>query len=141
MSRSGYSDDYDDDGKMGLYRGAVERAIRGKRGQRLLREMGTALDTMAVKELAANVIVEEGQVCALGSVAVARGMKLDNLDIEDPDDVAKAFGIARALAAEIAYENDEGAYRSETPAERWKRMREWVNDQLLPDELTPAKSA
>ena len=36
MSRSGYSDDCE---TMGLWRGAVERAIYGKRGQTFLREM------------------------------------------------------------------------------------------------------
>lgn len=41
MSRSGYSDDCEN---IGLWRGAVERAIRGVWGQALLLEMAAALD-------------------------------------------------------------------------------------------------
>ena len=37
MSRSGYTDDLDAK-RYGLYRGRVASAIRGKRGQRLLRD-------------------------------------------------------------------------------------------------------
>jgi hypothetical protein len=52
------------------------------------------------------------------------------LDMYDGDDVGKAFGISRSLACEIAYENDEARSR-ETPAERWTRMRAWVDKNLL----------
>jgi hypothetical protein len=134
VSRSGYTEDCN---HLELYRGAVLRAIRGKRGQRLLLEMGRALDAMPVKELVAETIVAEGQVCALGSVAVARGMDVAELDVHDGEAVGKAFGIAESLAREIAYENDEGSYRCETPAERWKRMRAWGNAHLLPVDPPP----
>ena len=134
MSRSGYTDDYDDgDYPIALYRNAVNRAITGKRGQAFLREMTAALDAMPVKELVADVIVKDSQhVCAIGSVALARGMNVEALDEYDGDDVGKAFGIARSLACEIAYENDEGGptRTAETPAERWTRMRAWVDGHL-----------
>ena len=41
MSRSGYGDDYGDDDPLaiGRWRGAVNSAIRGKRGQQTLREI------------------------------------------------------------------------------------------------------
>jgi hypothetical protein len=129
MSRSGYSEDCEN---LNLYRGSVERAIKGKRGQSFLREMAAALDAMPVKELIADdVVSDDGRVCAIGSVALARGTDISRLDIHDGDQVAARFGIARSLACEIEYENDEyGA--PETPAERWTRMRQWVADQLLP---------
>lgn len=129
MSRSGYSDG---DGCMplGLYRNAVDRAIGGKRGQAFLREMAAALDAMPVKELIANEIVrDDAHVCAIGSVALARQMDVRNLDTWDQAGIARRFGIATALAAEIAYENDDG-YQKETPAQRWTRMRAWVAEQL-----------
>ena len=58
--------------------------------------------------------------------------------------MADHFGIARALAAEIVYLNDERFGRSEiyrdidgilvrrdlTPEVRWQRMREWVDEQI-----------
>lgn len=132
MSRSGYSDECEN---LGLYRAAVERAIHGKRGQAFLREMAAALDAMPVKELIAHDIVDpDGQACAIGAVALARRMDVEGLDPYDQGDVAKRFGIARSMAAEIAYENDEcGPFfglEKETPAARWKRMRKWVEEQL-----------
>lgn len=139
MSRSGYVDDYDDAGALNLYRGTVARAIRGQRGQAFLREMAAALDAMPVKELITEEIVDEGgRACAIGSVALSRKLNVSNIDESEPDQVAQAFGIARAMAAEIAYENDEcgdrfvdGKRRDETPAERWQRMRKWVDEHLL----------
>ncbi|MFI5299221.1 MAG: hypothetical protein ACHREM_14080 [Polyangiales bacterium] len=106
--------------------------MNGKRGQGLLREMAAALDAMPVKELIAHDLVSNGgKVCALGAVAVARKLDVSELDESEPDDVASAFGIARSLACEIAYENDEAGSHKETPSERWKRMREWVRASLI----------
>lgn len=129
MSRSGYSEDCEN---LGLWRGAVERAIRGKRGQSFLREMAAALDAMPVKELIAGEVVRDSEhVCAIGSVAVARKLDVSTLEPTDREEVAATFGIARALAQEIAYENDEGVWHDETPAERWTRMRAWVAAALV----------
>jgi hypothetical protein len=131
MSRSGYSEDCEN---LGLWRGAVDRAIRGKRGQAFLREMAAALDAMPVKELVADEVVRDNEhVCALGSVALARGMDVSSLDIDNGESVGGAFGIARALAQEIAFENDDdfGTRTKETPAQRWRRMRAWVSGQIF----------
>lgn len=76
----------------------------------------------------------------------------------DPDDrfqVAKHFGIAPALAAEIVYFNDERGHTwgdqdipgvgrrwsriPETPEARWTRMRAWVAEQII--ESPPAEDA
>lgn len=134
MSRSGYSGDGDDCDNPGLWRGAVERAIRGKRGQAFLQEMAAALDGMPVKKLVAGEIVRDSEhVCAIGSVAVARKTDLPEMDIYDADKVARAFGIAPAMVCEIAFENDENGPwdKEETSAARWVRMRAWVSDQLI----------
>ena len=53
MSRSGYCDDLDPL-DLGRWRAQVASAIRGKRGQKLLKELLTALDSMPKKELIAN---------------------------------------------------------------------------------------
>ena len=51
--------------------------------------MATALDAMPVKELIAHdIVTDSGQVCALGSVAVARKLDVSNIDESEPDDVA-----------------------------------------------------
>jgi hypothetical protein len=95
--------------------------------------MASALDAMPVKQLIAGEVVRDSKhVCAIGSVAVARNMNVEGLDIYDRDEVSRAFGVAPALAAEIAFLNDDDfGYRTETPEARWKRMREWVNRNLL----------
>jgi hypothetical protein len=67
MSRSGYSDDYDDTGLLGLYRANVTRSILGKRGQAFLREMAESLDAMPVKKLVYGEVVRDSEhVCAMG---------------------------------------------------------------------------
>lgn len=124
MSRSGYSEDCEN---LWLWRGAVERAIHGKRGQAFLREMAAALDAMPEKVLISGELInEDGECCAIGAVCKARGIEVAGLDYEDSDTVAQTIGVARAMAAEIAYENDEQGGSSETPAQRWQRIRQWV---------------
>lgn len=108
MSRSGYSDDCDDEWALIRWRGAVASAIRGKRGQAMLREMVLALDALPEKRLAAGELVTEGgDCCALGAVGLSRGLDMAPIDPHDLDSVAEAFNLTNALVAEIAYHNDE----------------------------------
>jgi predicted RecB family endonuclease len=62
---------------------------------------------------------------------------VSKIDPHDPEAVAQAVGIAKQLAAEIEFENDERGERwenvegkwqriTESPAERWIRMRKWL---------------
>lgn len=134
MSRSNYSEDGDDgDYPLALWRGAVISATRGKRGQTLLKEMLAAFDAMPVKRLIADALIDEnGEPCAMGCVGRARGIDMSKIDPENPDQVAKAFGIAPALAREIAYENDDD-YRI-TPEVRFERVRKWVASQIIAHE-------
>lgn len=147
MSRHGYSDDYDDDPwALIRWRGQVASAMRGKRGQRLLRDMVAALDAMPVKRLVTLDLERDGEVCALGAVARARGVEVgpvqESIDADD-DDVAEAtaalFDVAVPLVREVTYENDEGR-RYETDEERWRHMRDWAARQIIvsPDELVDA---
>ena len=148
MSRSGYSEDLDQ-WELIKWRGQVASALRGKRGQAFLVEMLAALDAMPEKRLIAHDLVNEGEVCAIGSVAVARGIDVSNLDPDEPEQIAAAFGIAHQMAQEIVYMNDEcsgnhrdqitvdGAgqrfqWRDDTPEERFQRMRQWVAEQIKP---------
>lgn len=96
----------------------------------------------------------DGSVCALGAVGQARGIAMTHLDPDEPGQVAAAFGITETMAREIVYANDEMScgrneelygpwhhsdrrygtrylYFPETPAERWTRMRKWVEDQII----------
>ena len=138
MSRSGYTDDGEN---LELYRASVYRATQGKRGQRMLRDLGAALDAMPIKRLVAGSFRRnDGEVCTLGALGAARGVDMTKLgeyaeqalvDEYGTENVtreaAKMFDVARSLAAEVMYENDEGRYgREETPEERFTRMRAWV---------------
>ncbi len=170
MSRSGYTDDYGDDDpwRMIMYRGAVNSAIKGKRGQQLLRELLVALDAMPEKWLTKNELEDEGEFCALGVLGRARGIPLKAIDPEDAEAVAETFNIATALAREIVYENDEvvdedryvdfeiaGPVRPAYPdwgshrrtridpvknvgAIRWAHMRAWVASHIT--EPAPANN-
>lgn len=162
MSRSGYSDDYDEDGTGGLWRGAVTRSIKGKRGQAFLRELAAALDAMPIKRLTTGELESDGEFCALGVVGHARSKNLGKIDTEDWAQLSREFGIAEAMAREIMYHNDEGTndykwidvticgpvrpYRPEwgkhtrsisvpdtsASERRWADMRKWVESQIAP---------
>jgi hypothetical protein len=138
MSRSGYSDDCEN---VAMWRGQVASAIRGKRGQTMLRDLVAALDAMPVKALVAgDLVTDDGCVCALGALGQKRGVNLDSLDTYDYDELGKAFDIAHQLAQEVMYENDEGGgWRGrETPEERWARVRNWAAKQIR---VTPEEAA
>lgn len=166
MSRSGYSDDYGDDYgdddplALGRYRAQVNSAIRGKRGQALLRELLAALDAMPEKRLVAGELEEDGEFCALGVVGQARGLNLAAIDTYDAESLAPQFNIAEQLAREIMWVNDDfvsntkwieveicGPVRPCYPDwgrhtqsisvpnehagfERWQQVREWVEKHI-----------
>ena len=142
MSRSGYSDsdDYGDLWATIRWRGAVKSALRGKSGQKFLRELIAALDALPVPALAAGSLqTADGEFCALGAVGRARKLDMawaaereeDGDDLSE--DVACEFSIARAMAAEIMHLNDEGGAYDETPRRRWERMRTWALRHLASD--------
>lgn len=132
MSRSGYIDDYGCDNQWDLirWRGAVNSAIKGRRGQAFLKELLIALDNLPVKRLISSALITTDgttlEACALGVVGLTRGLEMVSIDVEDRTSVAEAFGIAEAMAAEIMFENDEAAIRNETPEQRYERVRKWV---------------
>lgn len=130
MSRSNYSDECDGWALI-RWRGAVNKAIKGARGQQLLKEMLAALDAMPVKRLITNDLIQPtGEVCALGCLGKARGVNMDDIDPEDPESVATLFGVAPALVQEIAYMNDDYYRWITTPEKRWELIRGWVAKQI-----------
>ena len=131
MSRSGYTDDLDAK-RYGLYRGRVASAIRGKRGQRLLRCLAEAMDAMPRKELiAGEFVTEDGESCALGSLALYAGIPdADDIDSEDHELLSEIFDVPRCLIREIENENDECSCYPTDVMERWDRMRDWVSSKI-----------
>ena len=150
MSRSGYSDDIEDNWRLIMWRGRVASSIRGKRGQAMLRELLAALDAMPDKRLYPNNFATvEGEFCTLGVLGAARGVKMDDLgDAEDGCDerlVAERFGVAAPLVQEIMWMNDEfvddykfvdveicGPVRPHYPDYGWHRKRIHMHDDTAP---------
>lgn len=149
MSRHGYTDDAEN---FAMWRGRVASAIRGKRGQKMLRELRDALDAMPEKRLVARQLqTAAGECCTLGCLARSKGVDLSEV-IDADDDVLHEFGaeladrldVAECLIQEIEYWNDECGERAvttgpgawhwvhETPEERWTRMRAWVEKHIKP---------
>lgn len=160
MSRSGLSEDCDEQWMYALYRGRVASATRGKRGQRFYRELLAALDAMPVKELHRKVFDEQdGRVCALGALAQVKGIDVTKFDPEDSEAaevLAAKFDVADCLTREVIWHNDEFehvraiplyggqkqpdwawghgateyAYVEDPPDVRWQNMRDWVAKQI-----------
>ena len=133
MSRSGYVDDICDDIlAYGRYRGRLASAIRGKRGQKFLKELAAAMDAMPEKVLISGELInEDGDCCAIGVVCKSRGLSVDGVDPEDYDQVADLVDISSELVREIEYENDEDCWGlSESSRERWIYMRKWVQRHI-----------
>lgn len=129
MSRSGYSEDCD---YLDLWRRAVENSINGKRGQAFLLELIDSMEKIPSKRLIKTDLLRDGEVCALGAVGVARGIRLEGLDDEDPELIGRVFGIATCLVQEIVYENDE-CDGNESPEQRWTRIHSWAKENLKPE--------
>ena len=116
MSRSGYSDECEN---LAMWRGTVASATRGKRGQAFFRALVEALDAMPQKRLIANKFqTANGDVCAIGALGRHQNVRMDDLDPEDGDRVGERFNIARPLALEVVYMNDEAAWYVESPESR-----------------------
>lgn len=138
MSRHGYTDDYDDNWALIRWRGAVTSALRGKRGQKMLRDLATALDAMPEKKLTHGALqTADGSYCALGALARYRGLDVSRYQDWDPDDLqyavdelAEIFDVAQCLVREVTYENDD-TYLRDNGEQRWRWMRRWVDQHLV----------
>lgn len=131
MSRSNYSDQADDHWRGVMYRGAVVSAIKGARGQALLKDLITALDALPERKLITDALEADGCFCALGAVANLRGVDFSKLNQHySARHVSKPLNIANALAAEVMHMNDEAGVYDETPEYRWIRMRHWAQERI-----------
>lgn len=142
MSRSGYIDGGDlNDWEMIKWRGQVASAMRGKRGQKFLTDLLAALETLPDKRLIRHELKDEtGEVCAIGALGLARKIDMEKIDPEEPVQVAASFDIATQLAQEVVYMNDE-YYDTDTPEQRYEKMKAWVAKQIRPANVQPTEAA
>ena len=162
MSRSGYSE-YDggdayDDLRAAGWAANVRRCMRGRAGQAFLWELYQSLEALPSKRLIQHSLEARGEYCALGAVALSRGIEIpaelratdDEADDWDDEGTYEVMGkllrVKELLAREIMWQNDDcddvhdvegpaqawcsGPSRYDSPEERWQRMREWVVSKL-----------
>jgi hypothetical protein len=137
MSRL-YQDDYGDAEPWmeGQQAGALRSAIRGQRGQRLLRDLVAGLDALPTPELSAGALEHEatGCCCAFGAVRRYRGAAAVPLWFHpmeedlDPPHFAEPFDVALALAWEVVEANEGWSDSNKEAArrQRWERVRAWA---------------
>ena len=129
MSRCGYSDDLDQR-DLAMWRGHVASAIRGKRGQELLRDMRLALDAMPEKRLIRDELEEDGEVCALGAVGRYRKLDLTEVDGHDHERLGSLLNVAPCLVQEVEFINDEWGLHNSSPEQVWQSVSGWVDKML-----------
>ncbi len=120
----------------GQQAGALKSAIRGQRGQRLLRDLVAALDALDAPELSAGALEDEttGCCCAFGAVRRYRGAAAVPLCFHpteeelDPSHFAEPFDVAPALAWQVVEVNEGWSDSNKQAArrQRWGRVRAWA---------------
>ena len=136
MSRCGYIDDIDQRG-LAMWRGRVASAIRGKRGQAMLRKLRDAMDAIPDKWLTRCVLMEkDGTPCALGLALRSAGIadtELIGMEGDDHEWIAERLNVASCLVQELEYLNDDFMWVEESDEARWRRMRKLVDDLIRGD--------
>ena len=120
---------------------ALQSAIRGRRGQQLLRDLVAGLDALPEPELAAGALEdpETGCVCALGAVRLQRGPEAVPLPCDPTDsdidwrELAKPFDISQTLANEVVTQNDYNTVGNDKQSRiyRWLSVRAWAVGHLI----------
>lgn len=150
MSRFG--DDGDGDYPSHWWQIDLERALTSGRGQRFLREIEAALLAMPEHKLIEGALVtydeeeQYGTVCAVGAFAAYRAMqggqtwsqalaaiaeKWGNGEQDDhwnTQTLGRSLGLARTVAYELAFQNDEQAWV--TDEARWEGVLVWVRSKI-----------
>ena len=154
--RISYSDDEERPGQFALWDANCRRSLKGKAGQRELRELEVALLALPEKRLIHGSLVDDdGDVCAIACYAKHKGIDLSKFDPEDEShEVGIAAGMPRLVAWKVVAFNDlhcddvwevadgpvqrgYGHYkggiphiRPMTPEERYEKVLAWVRGQL-----------
>lgn len=146
--------DYDDyDGEdwplvYGRWEAALKSTLNGRPGLAGLRKLEAALVALPSKRLIRSAIVQDGEVCALGALALQEfgehgsadpladlsqnyGYLVDEGPSETEEtsvEIGQRHGMSRTLAVHIAQTNDEGFETD--PTQRYERMlatvRQWI---------------
>jgi hypothetical protein len=157
MSRFGSDDFYEEFPNQSLlWWHNAETHLAGAKGQKVLRELRDAMLAMPERKLIRGRLADEqGHVCAVGALAVARGESVDELaaritfdkwgdvDSYDAEDITIAIGrqigLKEVMSTLLAQVNDDawGAPIDETDEQRFERVLAWIEKKLEP-EAVPA---
>lgn len=131
-----YYDDEPSPQEEGLIAGALRSAIRGKRGQRFLRDLIAALDALPSKELSAGALEDEqtGCCCAFGAVRRWRGaaavpLWFDPMEEDlSPSHLAEPFNVSETLAWAVVAANESCFSGNAEPERRrrWEEVKRWA---------------
>lgn len=125
--RINYTDDEDFGGQFELWQANCERSMRGKNGQRELRELRDALLSLPEKRLIYGALENaNGEVCAIGAYGKRKGLDLSKFDPDESDEVGIKCGMPRLVAWKVVEVNDI-ELRRVTPEVRYERMLAWVD--------------
>lgn len=147
--------DYDYPGQWALWEEALYRAVNGKRGQRVLRDLERALVELPEPKLIDGSLSDGVGVCAVGAYVAQQKVEAG----EDRDEVlaslrrlawnerwnafdgyeaemstidqARAAGMQLTVAVAVAGLNDD-LYKV-TPEQRYERVLSWVRQRILPE--------
>lgn len=183
MSRIDECDDGPEDTesflRMCAWQGNIRRAVAGKKGRAFFVELEAALLALPEKKLTKGALaraprtievngfevlrfmpeelLERGEYCALGAVALKRALDkgipraealkmLDDTDEFDDEDGGYGFEkieeaaahlkICTPLAYKVVDINDESGPHDETPEQRYVRVLAWVRKKLAPPPCT-----
>ena len=149
--RVSFREDEDRPGQFALWEANCQRSIKGRVGQRELRELEAALLALPEKRLIRGLLTDDaGGVCSIACYAQHKGLDLSKVDREDEsDEVGIRAGMPRLVAWQVVAMNDlhldtvwevahgpvergHGTYlvREMTPEERYTKMLAWVRAQL-----------
>ncbi len=154
--RLNYSDEEDYPGQYALWQANCRRSLRGRAGQRELRELEAALLALPEKRLIRNALTDDdGGVCAIACYAKHKGFDVSKFDPEyESDEVGIAAGMPDLVAWKVVALNDiecddvwevalgpvqpgYGVYRGGIPLvremepeERYEKVLMWVRAQI-----------
>lgn len=154
--RLNWTDEEDRPGQFALWDANCRRSLRGKDGQKALRELEAALLALPEKRLIRDALTnDDGEVCAVGAYARHKGLDLSKFDPEyESDEVGIAAGMPPLVAWKVVALNDVtldtvwevadgplnrwdahykggvAVVRDMTPEERYEKVLTWVRSQL-----------
>lgn len=136
--RISYSDEENYPGEFELWQGNCNRSLAGKKGQKSLQELKSALLALPSKRLIEYELDNGEDVCAIG--ALVRFKKLTpHSDPEfEMDEVGIECGMPRLVAWKVVEVNDtyfdfhyvDGKQIRYSPEERYEAVMKWIDKHL-----------